>query len=151
MKTPTKMTAMIAALVTLSFAPLVTLEAQAQTRSGAIRTQNGGLGGVSVQGANGSYRGARGAAKGVGAFRKNSYSVNTAKGNVAGNTSNIYNAQTGQGTRIRNRSLDTNKDGIADKSATSTTNYTKGSGTNTTIETQNNGTYSCSTGNGCSK
>jgi hypothetical protein len=152
MKSPIKMTALIAALATLSLTvPLLTLEAQAQTRSGAIRTQNGGIRGASYQGANGSYRGASGAVNGVGAFRKNNYSANTAKGNVAGSTSNVYNAQTGQGTRIRNRSIDTNKDGTVDKSATTTTNYSKGSGATTTVETQNNGTYSCSTGNGCSK
>jgi hypothetical protein len=151
MKPPTQMTAMIAALVTFSFSPLLTLEVQAQNRAGAVHTQNGFLGGASVQGTNGSYRGASGTAKGVGAFRKNSYSANTAKGNFAGSTRNLYNAQTGQGTRIRYRSLDANKDGTVDKSATTTTNYTKGSGANTTIETQNNGTYSCSPGNGCSK
>jgi hypothetical protein len=152
MKSPIQMTALVAALATLSLTvPLLAVEAQAQTRSGAVRTQNGGIRGASYQGANGSYRGASGAAKGVGAFRKNSYTANIAKGNIAGSKSNVYNAQTGQGKRIRNRSIDTNKDGTADKSATTTTNYSKGSGATTTVETQNNGTYSCSTGKGCSK
>jgi hypothetical protein len=152
MKSSIKMTALMAAFVTLSLtANLLTSEAQAQTRYGAVHTQKGGIRGVSYQGASGSYRGASGAAKGVGAFRKNSYTANTTKGNIAGSTSNVYNAQTGQGTRIRNRSIDTNKDGAVDKSATTTTNYSQGSGASTTVETQNNGTYSCSTGNGCSK
>lgn len=78
--------------------------------------------------------------QGVGAMRKNQWSGTTpAGGNANGYVNSQYNAQTGQGTRESGAHY-TNPSG-QQYGYDGNTSYTKGQGGNTTIDTQNNGTY----------
>ena len=106
---------------------------------------NAGFGfrGGSYQGQNGStLQTAQGGAykRGVGAFRAKQFDATGANGGqAAGYMNNVYNAQTGTGTRNSGVSY-TNPQGQS-YGYDGTTNYTKGQGGTTTIDTQNKGDY----------
>jgi len=105
--------------------------------------QGFGFRGGSYQGPNGStLQTAQGGAykRGVGAFRSKQFQANGANGgNANGYMNNAYNAQTGTGTRNSGVSY-TNPQGQS-YGYDGTTNYAKGQGATTTIDTQNKGDY----------
>lgn len=105
--------------------------------------QGFGFRGGSYQGPNGStLQTAQGGAykKGVGAFRAKQFQATGANGgNASGYMNNAYNAQTGTGTRNSGASY-TNPQGQS-YGYDGTTNYAKGQGATTTIDTQNKGDY----------
>lgn len=77
---------------------------------------------------------------GVGAFRQGSFSGTAANGASANGNSNMqYNAQTGQGTRNSNAQF-TSAAG-ENYGGSSATTYTRGQGTSTSLQTNNNGSY----------
>ncbi|MFN8552472.1 MAG: hypothetical protein U0103_13435 [Candidatus Obscuribacterales bacterium] len=79
--------------------------------------------------------------KGVGGFRGTQWQGQTANGaSGSGWSKNVYNAQTGQGTRSSSEQIQTASG--KDYGYTGSTNYTKGQGGQTTIDTQNKGDYS---------
>lgn len=99
----------------------------------------------------GSYAGPNGGAlqtgstagykRGVGAFRKSGFSGTTPGGGAAsGYSSNVYNAQTGTGTR--NSGVDYTHPSGQQYGYNGTTDYTRGQGGTTTLDTQNKGDYS---------
>jgi len=78
--------------------------------------------------------------RGVGGFRGSSWQGQAANGaSGSGYTKNAYNAQTGQGTRSSSEQIQT-ASGKA-YGYNGTTNYTKGQGAQSTIDTQNKGDY----------
>ncbi|PZM77912.1 MAG: hypothetical protein DKT66_26925 [Candidatus Melainabacteria bacterium] len=105
--------------------------------------QGFGFRGGSYQGPNGStLQTAQGGAykKGVGAFRAKQFQATGANGgNASRYMNNAYNAQTGTGTRNSGASY-TNPQGQS-YGYDGTTNYAKGQGATTTIDTQNKGDY----------
>ncbi|MBA3993043.1 MAG: hypothetical protein C0469_05895 [Cyanobacteria bacterium DS2.3.42] len=106
---------------------------------------NAGFGfrGGSYQGPNGStLQAAQGGAykRGVGGFRAKQFQATGANGGTgSGYMNNAYNAQTGTGTRNSGASY-TNPQGQS-YGYDGTTNYAKGQGATTTIDTQNKGDY----------
>lgn len=161
--TPLVVPTLLAALIGASF--LQPAEAGRAFRRGA----NGVVGGYAHQGQygqragfralgknagawarGGSYSGPNGGAlqtagggayqKGVGGFRKSQFDATGPNGATAsGYSNNVYNAQTGQGTRNSGKDF-TNTQGQS-YGYDSATNYTKGQGATTTIDTQNKGGY----------
>ena len=78
--------------------------------------------------------------RGVGAFHKGSFNATGPEGATAsGKSSNIYNAQTGTGTRTS--SVDATSSSGKQYGYTGDTNYTKGQGFKSTINTVNKGDY----------
>ncbi|HNB21556.1 MAG TPA: hypothetical protein PKZ32_04020 [Candidatus Melainabacteria bacterium] len=106
--------------------------------------QGFGMRGGSYHGPNGStLQTAQGGAykRGVGAFRAKQFQATGANGgNANGYMNNAYNAQTGTGQRNSGVSY-TNPQGQS-YGYDGTTNYAKGQGATTTIDTQNKGDYS---------
>lgn len=84
--------------------------------------------------------GAFGYKRGVGAARGSAWQAQAPNGaSGSGYSKNVYNAQTGQGTRSSSEQFQT----ASGKSYgyDGTTNYTKGQGATSTIDTQNKGDY----------
>jgi hypothetical protein len=91
-------------------------------------------------GGNVQSAGASGYKRGLGAFRKSSWSGQTASGaSGSGFTNNQYNAQTGQGVRSSAQQVQTAAG--KDYGYNGNTTYTKGQGADSTIQTDNHGTY----------
>jgi hypothetical protein len=91
-------------------------------------------------GGNVQSTGASGYSRGVGAFRKSQWSGQAANGaSGSGFTNNQYNAQTGQG--VRNSSQQVQNAAGQKYGYSGTTDYTKGQGANSVIQTDNHGTY----------
>ena len=91
----------------------------------------------------GSYRGGAGAAwkQGVGGVEQTGFSGTAANGNqYAGYTKGAYNAQTGQGTYNSGKSYTNGQTG-QQYGYNQSTQFTKGEGGQTTIDTKNNGDY----------
>lgn len=100
-------------------------------RAGSYAGPNGG----SLQ-----ANGASGYKRGVGAFRGQSFSgTGPSGGSGAGYSNNLYNAQTGTGTRNSGMNY-TNPSG-QQYGYDGTTNYARGQGATTSIDTQNKGDY----------
>lgn len=89
--------------------------------------------------------------KGEGAARASGYEASTDKGNFSGAKTRVYDAQTGAGSRSTSKSADINKDGTDDYSVDGDTAYQKGEGATTTVDTQNKGSATCTSGTGCDK
>ncbi len=84
--------------------------------------------------------GAFGYKRGVGGFRGSSWQGQAPNGaSGAGYSKNVYNAQTGQGTRSSSQQFETAAG--QNYGYNGTTNYTKGQGATSTIDTQNKGDY----------
>lgn len=84
--------------------------------------------------------GAFGYKRGVGAFRKSGWNGNLPNGaSGSGYTKSQYNAQTGQGTRSSSEQFQTAAG--KDYGYNGNTQYTKGEGGSTVIQTDNKGTY----------
>jgi hypothetical protein len=84
--------------------------------------------------------GAFGYKRGVGAFRGSGWQGQAANGaSGSGYSKNMYNAQTGQGQRSSSEQFQTAAG--KDYGYTGNTNYTKGQGATSTIDTQNKGDY----------
>lgn len=78
--------------------------------------------------------------RGVGGFRGTQWQAQAPNGaSGSGYSRNVYNAKTGQGTRSSSEQLQTASG--KDYGYTGNTNYTKGQGGETTIDTQNKGDY----------
>lgn len=123
----------------------------------ASQGQNGARAGTRVFGQNagfsaraGSYAGPNGGAlqasgaagfkRGVGAFRSQNFSgTGPNGGSGAGYSNNLYNAQTGAGTR--NSGVNYTNPAGQQYGYDGTTNYVKGQGATTSIDTQNKGDY----------
>lgn len=160
--------ATVATLLITSTAAMAPAQAQlrgnVQTGSGAagvraVQGENGAAGCVGgarygqsggracgATGENGTVKGSSGAAAGVGAYRNRggSYTNPNTGNSVSGARQNRYNAQTGQGTSSTSRDANVNGTSYGyDKQKDY--NYTPGSGgsSTTTVETQNNGSYTC--------
>ncbi len=97
--------------------------------------QYAGVNGGTVQ-----STGASGYSRGLGAFRKSQWSGTAANGATgSGYTNNKYNAQTGQGVRSSSEQV---QNAAGQKYGyNGTTDYTKGQGATTAIQTDNHGTY----------
>ncbi len=96
---------------------------------------NGPNGGSAQGGAAFGYK------RGVGGFRGTKWQGQTANGaSGSGWSKNVYNAQTGQGTRSSSEQIQTAAG--KDYGYNGSTNYTKGQGGQTTIDTDNKGDYS---------
>ena len=107
-------------------------------RAGAVAGPNGG----NLQGG-----GAFAYKRGVGAARASGWSGKAANGASGyGYTKNSYNAQTGQGARSSAEQLQTASG--KDYGYSGTTNYTKGDGGSSVIQTDNKGTYDVNWGPG---
>jgi hypothetical protein len=107
-------------------------------RAGQVAGPNGG----NLQGA-----GAFGYKRGVGAFHKSGWSGQAANGaSGSGYTNNKYNAQTGQG--VRSSSEQVQSAAGKDYGYNGTTDYTKGQGGSSVIQTDNKGTYDVNWANG---
>jgi hypothetical protein len=105
--------------------------AGAGLRAGQFAGPNGG----SAQGAS-----AFGYRRGVGAFRQGGWSGKGQNGTTAsGSAKNQYNAQTGTGTR--SSQMQAQNAAGQDYGYTGNTNYTKGQGSQSVIQTDNKGTY----------
>lgn len=102
-----------------------------------------GFAGANLAGPNGgTFQGGTAGAfkKGVGGFRKSAFqSTGPNGGSASGYMNSKYNAQTGQGTRNSGFSGQTASG--QNYGYTGDTNYTKGQGGQTTIDTQNKGDY----------
>lgn len=100
-------------------------------RAGSFAGPNGGT----FQGANaGAFK------KGVGGARASQFtSQGPNGGSASGYSNNVYNAQTGTGTR--NSGKDFNTASGQSYGYDGSTSYTKGSGATSTIDTQNKGDY----------
>jgi hypothetical protein len=142
---------------------------ESQARRAFVRSANGAIGGFATSGQSGSRFGARalgpsrgigfragnfngpnggslqtGGAfaynRGVGGFRSTGWKGQNANGGSgSGSMTNKYNAQTQAGVKTRNEQL-TNAAGN-NYGFTDTTNYTKGQGASSVIQTDNHGTY----------
>lgn len=100
-------------------------------RGGSYSGPNGG----SVQGAN-----AWGYQEGVGGGRASAFQgTGPNGGSASGYSNNVYNAQTGTGQRNSGKQA-TASDGTS-YGYNSTTDYAKGQGATTSVDTQNNGSY----------
>lgn len=101
-------------------------------RAGSFAGPNGGT----FQGANaGAFK------KGVGGVRASKFtSQGPNGGSASGYSNNVYNAQTGTGTR--NSGKDWNTSSGQSYGYDGSTSYTKGTGATSTIDTQNKGDYS---------
>lgn len=121
---------------------------------GGFRSGVGGGKACAVEGTNGSSTSVGGAAAGVGGFRKvNRTYTNPTNGNThSGSVDSRYNAQTGQGSRSVDRSGTVNGTSYGYETDNNY-NYTPGSGISgsTNINTQNNGSYTCSYASGSGK
>jgi hypothetical protein len=93
-----------------------------------------------VNGAHVQSQGAFGYQKGVGAGRGGSWSASNAQGSASGSTKNQYNAQTGQGVRTSSEQVQNAATG-KDYGYNTSTNYTKGQGATSVINTDNKGSY----------
>lgn len=111
---------------------------------GFIAPGQGGAGfhGGSFSGPNGGSAqggGAFGFKNGQGGFRASQFNATGPNGNsAAGYSNNVYNAQTGTGTRNSGKSANTANGSYGYDAST---NYTKGQGATTTVDTQNHGQY----------
>lgn len=153
----------------ITLAALSLNSSPAEARRAFARGPNGAIGGYASQGAWGQRAGARaiganagagirggqyvgpngstfntgggfGYQRGVGAFRKSGWNGTAANGaSGSGYTNSKYNAQTGQGTR--NSSEQVKSASGQDYGYTGNTNYTKGQGGQSTIDTDNHGDY----------
>lgn len=107
------------------------------------RNMGAGIRGGSWAGPNGGSLqsgGGFGYKRGVGGFRNSGWQGQAANGaSGSGYTKNMYNAQTGQGTRSSSEQIQTAAG--KDYGYTGTTNYTKGQGAVTSLDTQNKGDY----------
>jgi hypothetical protein len=93
-----------------------------------------------ANGGNIQSTGASGYSRGIGAFRKSQWSGQAANGaSGSGFTNNKYNAQTGQGVRSSSEQAQTAAG--KDYGYNGTTDYTKGQGATSAIQTDNHGTY----------
>lgn len=143
------------AVATMASVPFTfTPAAQASTVSRAFYGQNGSAERTTTWGPNGAAECASGTRYGVGFAGGCSSTYSGENGSYWGHHSNGYNAETGNGYHYADRNGTYNGNSYGYNVDTSYT-YTQGSGINgsTSINTQNNGSYTCSfsTQSGCSK
>ncbi|MBV9387879.1 MAG: hypothetical protein JOZ78_15760 [Chroococcidiopsidaceae cyanobacterium CP_BM_ER_R8_30] len=142
-------------VVTLAIAPLgFTPTAQASTISRSAYGSNGSASRSAAWGPHGAAQCASGVYYGGGFAGGCRSTYNGANGSYHGSHYNSYNSQTSNGYHSANRNGTYNDNSYGYNSQTNYS-YSKGSGVSgsTTINTQNNGSYTCSlsTQSGCSK
>jgi hypothetical protein len=140
--------------VTLAIAPFgFAPQAQASSFSRGVYGPNGSAAHSAVWGPNGAADCANGVRYGTGYAGGCGSTYYGENGSYQGSHSNRYNAQTGNGYHNADRNATYNGNSYGYDTQTNYT-YTKGSGVNgsTSINTQNNGSYTCSlsTQSGCS-